>query len=100
VKEIDPYVPTHFGQKLSVVAALGWLSAWLFVPWTFAVWALMLGVYIAVLAVTSLTQALAPELMAGHRDWVGSFVRTAGWMILSGIVSLTLYIAVLLVAQF
>ena len=98
IDSTDPYVPEYFGIKLYVVAALGWLAAWVVAPWTFGAWALILAVYVVTLSVFSLARALLPQSTVGHEDWIRSFFRTAGWFVLSGLASIVVYATAVLVS--
>ena len=91
------FLPTLDAAKLTLLAALGWLAIWLCLPVSFAIWLLMFGVYLGGLGLASLALAVSPRLMSSRRDRWASLFRSAEWVVLSGLISVALYLAGLLI---
>jgi hypothetical protein len=71
----------------TLLMALGWAALWATVPHAFGVWIVMLLVYLGALGSVALTDALWGKPDARAIAWRARFFRTAGWLVVSGVLS-------------
>jgi hypothetical protein len=77
---------------LIVAASVLWLGAWIWIRSAFTIWVIMVGVYGLILAMTILSPRTSPRSSA-FDAWQERFIRTSGWVVLSGFLTLA-YIVV------
>jgi hypothetical protein len=78
------------------VVSVLWLGAWTWIRGAFTVWLIMLAVYMVVLAVTIVLAPTSRRTPALH-EWQARFFETSGWLVLSGLLSLSYILVVSLV---
>ena len=74
------------------LAAIAWLALWVCLPQIIGVWFLMMVVYLICVGLAGSALALAPSYSARHAVWLAASFRAAEWLILSGLISLPLYV--------
>jgi hypothetical protein len=72
--------------------AVAWAVAWLYLRAAFAVWLILLGVYVAMMVVLPWVYSSTTDSSGSYHSWLPRFVRTAGWLVLSGFLSIALFV--------
>jgi hypothetical protein len=86
-----------FNTNLYVTGSLGWLCVWLSIPGAFNVWLALVDVYRLLLASFAIAASLGYRGPVAEREWWTDFFRTSGWLVMSGVLSIVFYLAVLFV---
>ena len=72
--------------------AVAWAIAWVYVQAAFATWLMLLSVYVAMMVVLPWVYNSKTDSLGAFQYWLPRFVRTAGWLVLSGFLSIALFV--------
>jgi hypothetical protein len=75
-----------------LVVSLAWAVAWVSFRGAFVIWLILLGVYVAVMAFIPWVYTSKPDSFGSFQHSLPRFVRTAGWLVLSGFLSIALFV--------